>query len=428
MTQTEQQNVPALRFPGFEEAWEALKLGNFLEIKSASRVHKDEWRETGVPFFRSSDVVSAFKGNENKKAFISNTLFEKLAKKSGKVAKGDLLVTGGGSIGIPYLIQSDAPLYFKDADLLWVRNSGEVEGFYLYTFFSGPIFRRYVQSITHIGTISHYTIEQARATPINLPTLPEQQKIAGFLGAVDERIAQVTRKKTLLEDYKKGCMQQLFSQSIRFKDDQGNDFPDWEEKLLGDVFSWVNTNSLSRERLTYEGGTVQNIHYGDIHTKFSANFRQGSENVPFVKDGTPSDFKDELFCKVGDVIIADASEDYADIGKAIEVVELAEIPLVAGLHTFIARPASTDLEVGFSGYLLRCENMRRQIVRIAQGISVLGVSKRNIEKLSLSLPHPDEQRKIADFLSAIDTKIDLLAKELEQAKTFKKGLLQQMFV
>jgi type I restriction enzyme S subunit len=102
--------------------------------------------------------------------------------------------------------------------------------------------------------------------------------------------------------------------------------------------------------------------------------------------------------------------------------------LVAGLHTYIARPKPGKVQTGFAGYLLRSAPMRRQIVRIAQGISVLGISKGNLEKLTFFLPHTEEQRKIAGFLSALDYKISLVEQELTRLQTFKKGLLQQMFV
>ncbi|GGD29014.1 hypothetical protein GCM10011358_11400 [Sinisalibacter lacisalsi] len=265
-------------------------------------------------------------------------------------------------------------------------------------------------------------------TPILIPTLPEQQKIAAFLGAVDEKINGLEQKKALLTDYKRGVMQKLFSQELRFKDDQGRDFPDWEERRLGEVFTWVRTNSLSREKLGDEPSEVQNIHYGDIHTKFHANFRQEREHVPYILGAKVTDFAETDFCRLGDVVIADASEDYADIGKAIEIVELGEVPLVAGLHTYIARPKEDSVVLGFAGYLLRSATMRAQIMRIAQGISVLGVSKGNLEKLTLELPHRNEQRKIANFLSSIDTQIALVNNEIVEAKNFKKGLLQQMFV
>ena len=110
------QQEPRLRFQGFTGEWEERVLGKIFEISSASRVLKEQWQKEGVPFFRTSDVIAAFKGESNEEAFISFELFEDLAKKSGRPQKDDLLVTGGGSIGIPFLIQNDQPIYFKDAD------------------------------------------------------------------------------------------------------------------------------------------------------------------------------------------------------------------------------------------------------------------------------------------------------------------------
>lgn len=127
-------------------------------------------------------------------------------------------------------------------------------------------------------------------------------------------------------------------------------------------------------------------------------------------------------------MIADASEDYADIGKAIEVMEVRERSMIAGLHTFIARPEQGVLAPGFVGYLLRSAPLRRQIVRAAQGVSVLGLSKGNLEKIILGLPAHEEQEKIAGALMAVDAKIDAVTDEITHMETFKKGLLQKMFV
>ena len=111
--------VPEIRFQGFHGDWEQHKIGSLTNVLSASRVHKDEWTKDGVPFFRSSDVISAFNGKENEKAFISFKLYEQLVKSSGKLEKNDILITGGGSIGIPYIVPDNTPLYSKDADLIW---------------------------------------------------------------------------------------------------------------------------------------------------------------------------------------------------------------------------------------------------------------------------------------------------------------------
>jgi type I restriction enzyme S subunit len=181
--------------------------------------------------------------------------------------------------------------------------------------------------------------------------------------------------------------------------------------------------------LTDEPGTVQNIHYGDIHGRFASRFRQSVESAPFLKPGAlPPNLRDEAFCQLGDVVIADASEDHADIGKAIEIIEVAPKSLIAGLHTYIARPRAGEIALGFSGYLFQTYALRRQIMRIAQGISVLGIPKPFLSKLKLRLPHPDEQRKIADCLGALDDKIAAVTAQVTQMQAFKKGLLQQMFV
>lgn len=203
-------DVPEIRFKGFEGAWEEKTLGDLFGITSASRVHKHEWRESGVPFFRSSDVVSDYKGQENTKAFISFELYEELAKKSGCVQKNDILVTGGGSIGIPYLVKSNEPLYFKDADLLWLKNSDNMNGYFLYTFFSTSIFRSYVSSITHIGTISHYTIEQAKATPIKVPKREEQDKIGEYLTNLDNLLTLHQGELGKLKNLKKAMLEKMF--------------------------------------------------------------------------------------------------------------------------------------------------------------------------------------------------------------------------
>ena len=138
--------------------------------------------------------------------------------------------------------------------------------------------------------------------------------------------------------------------------------------------------------------------------------------------------KDENYCQEGDLVIADASEDYADIGKTIELVKLEKQKVVAGLHTFLARPNKTKMYKGFSGYLVQAPYVRKQVMTIAQGTKVLSLSPGRLGKVSLKIPCLKEQQKIANFLSGIDRKIESVAKQITESQGFKKGLLQQMFV
>jgi type I restriction enzyme S subunit len=211
-------------------------------------------------------------------------------------------------------------------------------------------------------------------------------------------------------------------------------FPDfrdagpWEVKRLGDVYRFIPTNSFSREQLTYESGTIKNIHYGDIHTKYRALFDVEREHVPFlIGNGVTEDFDDERFCVPGDIILADASEDLDDIGKAIEIVNIGSHKVVAGLHTLHARQLAEDLVIGFGGCLFQGNAIREQIRKQAQGAKVLGISATRLKSIKLAAPRKPEQQKIADCLSSLDELIELQAKQLEALQTHKKGLMQQLF-
>ena len=203
-------NVPKIRFDGFTNAWEQRKFGEITELKSASRVHKGEWTTEGVPFYRSSDVMAAINGTENDKAFISEELYEKLSSVSGKLEEGDILVTGGGSVGNPYIVPDNAPLYTKDADLLWIKNQGKFNPYFVYEFFLSPSFRSYLGSISHVGTIAHYTITQLSDTPISMPSVEEQDKIGEYFQVLDHLITLHQRKYDELLKIKKFMLQNMF--------------------------------------------------------------------------------------------------------------------------------------------------------------------------------------------------------------------------
>lgn len=202
--------TPEIRFKGFSGEWVKKKLGELMPITSAARVHKHEWTRSGVPFFRTSDVVSLYKGEENARTFISLDLYEKLSDKIGRIKRGDILITGGGSIGIPFLAKSDDPLYFKDADLLWLKVPESIDSIYLYTFFSSDPFREYLGSISHIGTIGHYTVEQAKKTPITIPLQAEQQKIGTYFRTLDSLISKHATQLQKLQQIKSACLEKMF--------------------------------------------------------------------------------------------------------------------------------------------------------------------------------------------------------------------------
>lgn len=194
------------------------------------------------------------------------------------------------------------------------------------------------------------------------------------------------------------------------------------------LYEFKTTNSYSRDLLNYEYGYVKNIHYGDIHKKYSSLFDIKNEDVPYVNvDVDLSKIRDEQYLSHGDLVIADASEDYAYIGKSIEVVSLNDQKVIAGLHTFLAR-RKTDLNyLGFMTYLLQTWFVRKQIMRIAQGTKVLSLSTSRLGKTKLILPEIKEQQKITNFLSGVDKKIFLLKEKHALLAQYTKGVMQKLF-
>ena len=417
--------TPKLRFKEFDGDWTSKQLGKIIGISSASRVFKEQWQDSGVPFFRTSDVVSIFKNKENEKAYISLELFEELAKKSGKIKQGDLLVTGGGSIGIPYLVPNDQPLYFKDADLLWMKSSGIVEGSFLYNFFISPKFREYLKSISHTGTISHFTIEQAKATPFGFPSKEEQTKIASFLSNVDEKISQLTLKHALLSQYKQGMMQKLFSQQIRFKADDGSEFGEWEEKTLIDS---VDTNI----KWSFTGGPFGSNLKSEDYTELGIRIIQ-LQNIgdgAFLNDykiyTSPEKANELLSCNIyPDEILISKMGDPVARCCIVPKHHDRYVMCSDGIRLVVDKQNYSSI---FMFYQINYQDFRQSASDVSTGSTRKRIGLSDLKQLPIKVPCLEEQTKIANFLSAIDQKIEVVAQQIEQAKQWKKGLLQQMFV
>ncbi|MCA3131101.1 MAG: restriction endonuclease subunit S [Rhodocyclaceae bacterium] len=202
----------------------------------------------------------------------------------------------------------------------------------------------------------------------------------------------------------------------------------WALEPMGEIYSFKGNNSLSRDKLNYVAGSVKNIHYGDIHTKFSTHFDITKELVPFINESEEGIVRDENLCAEGDMIFADASEDMADIGKSIEIVSLNGESVVSGLHTVLARRRGDRIALGFGGHLFKSGWVRTQIQKEAQGAKVLGISANRMRSLRLPIPNAEiEQQKIAECLSSADELIAAQARKVDALKTQKNGLMQQLF-
>ncbi len=209
---------------------------------------------------------------------------------------------------------------------------------------------------------------------------------------------------------------------------------DWTTPEFGTVFSFLKSFSFSREQLTNEktADEIQNIHYGDIHATFENEILdfEMEKRIPYVKDGLISNetATDEEFplLKDGDLIIADASEDYVGVAECVELRNVNGRKIISGLHTFAARDKYGKTAAGYRTYILNHPQVVRELRRIATGFSVFGVSKTNLAKIKLPLPPPKEQQAIADLLHLMDTAINKNNLLIEKKLLQKKGLMQKL--
>jgi type I restriction enzyme S subunit len=205
---------------------------------------------------------------------------------------------------------------------------------------------------------------------------------------------------------------------------------DWQLSSISTVFNFLKTNSLSRSQLinsSLDEEAIYNIHYGDIHSSFEyevLNISNESKLPKVINNKLINPNTDYL--KDGDIIMADASEDYQGICDCVELKNINNLKLVSGLHTFALRDAESNFIDGFKPYLFKHPGVIKSIYRVATGTSVLGVSKTNLGKILVPIPSPPEQQKIALILSDWDTAIENTKILTEKLQLRKKGLIQQL--
>ncbi|OKZ69288.1 MAG: hypothetical protein BHV87_14735, partial [Clostridiales bacterium 36_14] len=387
--------------------WEQRKFGNVTELKSASRVHKEEWTTSGVPFYRSSDVMAAINGTENEKAYISEALYEKLSSISGKLEAGDVLVTGGGSVGKPYIVPNNEPLYTKDADLLWIKNQGKFHPYFLYEFFFTPTFRSYLSSISHVGTIAHYTITQLSETPICLPSVGEQQKIGDYFYNIDHLITLHQRKCEETKKLKKYMLQKMFPQNgkrvpeIRF----AGFTDDWEQRKLGDIFEEYSEKKHSElPALTI------------IQGKGTIKREESDRNLMYDKsklDGYKMVRKNDF------IVHLRSFEGGLEKASSDGIISPA-------YHTFHGKNIDSRF---YYPYFRSYEFIKRKLIAHVYGIR----DGRSIDisgMKTIKIPYTSymEQVKIGDYLDQLDYLITLHQRKYEELQKIKKFMLQNMFI
>ena len=403
-------HTPQLRFPEFSGDWEEKKLSDISDVRDGTH-ESPKYVLDGFPLITSKNLLSNGSIDFENINLVSEEDYTNINKRS-KVDINDILFGMIGTIGNPVIVKETG---FAIKNVALIKQQKELLNKFMIFYLSGNSIAKQFYIENTGGTQKFLALGVIRSLKIKFPPDTEQQKIAAFLTAVDNKIEQLIKKQELLGEYKKGLMQQIFSQAIRFKASDGSDFPDWEEKKLGDLFSGIKGRGLSKGDITIDG-LNKCILYGELYTTYP-------EVIKNIVSRTNSD--DGVKSQAGDLLVP-CSTTTTGIDLA-DVTAINEDNVLLGGDMSILRLKKDGDSIFFAYYLTHYKKF--DLAKYGQGSTIVHLYYSHFKKIDLKFPSSvEEQTKIANFLSSIDNKIEQVGKQLDESKQFKKALLQQMFV
>jgi type I restriction enzyme S subunit len=416
--------VPKLRFPGFNGEWKAAELGDYTQtITSGSRDWAQYYAETGSKFVRMTNLPRG-----GIQLLMDDMRYVALPEDSSEGTRTslqaeDILISITAELGkIGWIPPNFGEAYINQHTALVRLDHTKTDSRFVAHSLSSERMNRRINRLNDAGAKAGLNLPTIRELDTVFPTLPEQQKIAAFLTAVDGRIEQLSRKKALLEEYKKGVMQQLFTQTLRFQDDHGLDFPDWEEKTLGDVITSLDAGVSVNSEDSPASPTEQGVLKTSCVTKGSFD---PNENKRVTDLGERSRLKEPV---AANTIIISRMNTPALVGMSGFVRD--SYPNLFLPDRLWAAKVSPDHSAEWTAHLFGSSMMRSVISSKATGTSgsMKNITKDDVLSIPVQLPSLPEQTKIAGFLSALDGKIGAVGEQMRQTQAWKKGLLQQLFV
>lgn len=381
--------VPKLRFKEFSEEWEEERFGDISEIVGGGTPSTavEKYWGGNIQWFTPTEIKSKYISS-SKKTITKVGLDRSSAK---LLPKGTLLFSSRATIGEIGIASKECTTN-QGFQSFVVSQNNEPDFLYNWIIKNKKEFIRRASGSTFLE-IGKSEIKKIK---INIPQRTEQEKIATFLTAVDNKIEQLNKKQDLLKKYKKSLMQKLFSQKLRFKDKNGNDFPDWEEKTLKELGEIKKGVQLNKSELVKEG------------------------KYPAINGGKkPSGYTNKWNSKKNTITISEG-------GNSCGYINLIDSNFWSGGHCYNIENLKSNILNTFLFQILKLNEPLIMQLRVGSGLP--NIQKGDINNFKIKIPLSLEQTKIANLLSSIDKKIEQLTMQLNQSKQFKKSLLQQMFI
>lgn len=415
--------APKLRFKadnGSEfPAWEKKTLGDIVE--RVTRKNRDN--QTDVPL-----TISSLDGLVDQRDYFKKTVASKDMSGYFLLQNGEFAYNKSYSVGFDYgsIKRLDkcpcgalSTLYI----CFGLKPNVDIDSDYLTHYFDSQKWNSEVAAICAEGARNHGLLNVSTSDffDINImsPSLPEQRKIADLLSAVDAVIAAQQTEVDAWEQRKKGVMQKLFSQEVRFRADDGSDFPDWEEKTLGEEGQFYGGLS-GKGKDDFDCGNGRFVTYMNVYKNtFASRDAMGRVKV--------GDTEKQNKVRYGDILFTQSSETVDEVGLS-SVYLYNDEPY---LNSFCMGYRFNNLDnvcPEFIGYCMRSNEIRKSIMLMGQGISRINLGAKRLATVKYKIPSLSEQRKIADCLASMDEVIQKSKGELAKWQELKKGPLQQMFM
>lgn len=414
----EQRKVPEIRFrqeDGTEfPAWENTTIDKIATVVGGGTPKSDEltyWNGQ-IDWYTPTEIVSKYlQGSERKitEAGLKNSSAKLLPKET-------ILLTSRASIGLCSINNTDGQVTTNQGFQSIVCNKQRAYNEFVYYSLHVPKVQHSLQSRACGSTFLEISSSEVKKTKLQAPLLIEQKKIGSFFSALDRRIILADKKLATLQTIKKGMLQKIFSQELRFRDDDGNEFPAWTEKPLGDIASVTKLAGFEFTKyVTYKDE-------GKIIALRGLNVKNGSLVLDDVKYIDGSDFSklkrsklykgDILFTYVGTIgesAIVDKNDAYY-LAPNVALVRIAhESPQYALFY-------------------MQSEQFHLELNKYVTLTSQASLTMDNVRKIKIMLPVMAEQQKIAAYFATLDRSIAAAQKKAAALRTIKKGLLQKMFI
>ena len=405
--------VPKLRFPEFQRAgdWKRDQIGNVASITKGKGVSKADITKGGTtPCIRYAELYTHYREVIHEVVSRTNVPHEELTLSQAE----DVIIPASGEtrvdIGRAACVLPERVALGSDLNILRSDLYGP-----FFSYLLNSSLRRTIARMAQGDTVAHLYPKQLSQIWLAYPSGLEQQKIADCLGSLDDLIAAEDRKLDALWQHKQGLMQKLFPQPgetvprLRFPEFQRAG--DWKRDQIGNVASITKGKGVSKADIT-KGGTTPCIRYAELYTHYR-------EVIHEVVSRTNVPHEELTLSQAEDVIIPASGETRVDIGRAACVLP-ERVALGSDLNIL-----RSDLYGPFFSYLLN-SSLRRTIARMAQGDTVAHLYPKQLSQIWLAYPSGLEQQKIAECLSALDTRIGAQLAKLDGLRTHKQGLLQQL--